>query len=97
MTDKNISVQQAIRTSYHNPTNVKDARMSATDGIKRIYVPYNDSLNVNENHFVAAQTFLDKDETLERFNVEVKKGSGLRFRFEDDYYWAWDILGKKEN
>ena len=91
MPDKDIITRSAIRTRYHGATNYTGARISATDGNKRIFFPYDYSKNVNENHCAAAQTFFDKDE---RFNIEVKKGSGLCFK--NDYYWTWDNLGEKE-
>tara|TARA_R100000773_G_scaffold41116_2_gene37482 strand:- start:525 stop:815 length:291 start_codon:yes stop_codon:yes gene_type:complete len=91
MPDKDIITRSAIRTRYHGATNYTGARISATNGVKRIFAPYNYSLNTAENHCVTAQTFFDKDE---RFYIEVKKVSGLCF--EGDYYWTWDILGEKE-
>jgi len=92
MRDKDIITRSAIRTRYHGATNYKGARISATDGNKRIFVPYDYSLNTAENHCAAAQTFFDKDE---RFKIKVKKRSGLVFN--GDYFWTWDIIGEKEN
>jgi len=92
MRDKDIITCSAIRTRYHGATNYTGARISATDGSKRIFVPYDYSKNGNENHCAAAQNFLDQDE---RFYIEVKKGSGLVFN--GDHFWTWDIIGEKEN
>ena len=91
MRDKDIITRSAIRTRYHGATNYTGSRISATDGNKRIFVPYDYSKNGNENHCAAAQTFFDKDE---RFKIKVKKRSGLCF--EGDYYWTWDIIVKKK-
>tara|TARA_R100001086_G_scaffold217411_1_gene133870 strand:+ start:777 stop:1100 length:324 start_codon:yes stop_codon:yes gene_type:complete len=107
MRDKDIITYSAIRTRYHGATNYTGSRISATDGNKRIFVPYDYSKNVNENHCAAAQTFLDKDarkvttfaqtffDKDERFKIKVKKRSGLVFN--GDYFWTWDIIGEKEN
>ena len=96
MRDKDIITCSAIRTRYHGATNYKGARISATDGNKRIFVPYDYSKNGNENHCQAAQAFLDKgflyrnDDT---FIFQVDGSSGLVF--SGDYFWTWDILGEK--
>ena len=109
MTKEDITTRGAVRTRYHGPTNCKGSRISATNGKKTIYQPYNHSLNENENHCRAAQALLDK---IARFNMRTEWKNNLHIYLNDtfifkvdgssglafagDYFWTWDILGKKE-
>jgi hypothetical protein len=45
---------QAIVTKYHGATNFKGSRISATAEAGRIYLSWDDSLNVEDNHDAAA-------------------------------------------
>ena len=47
-------MRQAIVTKYHGCTETKPARISATASAKRVYVSWNDSLDVEANHRAAA-------------------------------------------
>jgi hypothetical protein len=47
-------VEQAIKTKYVCPGNVRGSRISATAETKRIFVEYDDALNLEENHIAAA-------------------------------------------
>jgi len=48
---------KAIRTRFMGPTNLKGSRISATDGDKVIYVPYDHALNIDGNHALACEAF----------------------------------------
>ena len=47
---------QAIQTKYFGPGNVRGSRIVATCAAKRITVGYLHELNVEENHFHAAES-----------------------------------------
>lgn len=51
---------QAIRTRYHGATNTKGARFSAQCEAGRIYMPYDYSLDADQNHAKAAQQLVAK-------------------------------------
>lgn len=53
---------QAIRTKYHGPGNVRSSRVSASAQAGRIVVDWDDSLNPEENHAMAARLFAQKFE-----------------------------------
>lgn len=45
-----------IRTRYHGPTNARGSRISATTiGGRRVYVPYDHALSMEQNHTAAAR------------------------------------------
>ena len=50
-----------VRTKYHGPTNHRGSRISVThaQGGKRIYVEWDYSLGLAENHCHAVQVYLD--------------------------------------
>ena len=94
---QDITTRGAIRTRYHGATNFKDSRISATNGDKTIYHSYDHSLDQKENHYRAAQAFMDKAFLLrddDTFIFQVDGSTGLVFG--GDYFWTWDILEKKE-
>jgi hypothetical protein len=41
---------KAITTKYHGPTKTRGSRISATDGSKRITVPFDHGVDDRENH-----------------------------------------------
>ena len=47
-------MRQAIVTKYHGPTDTRGSRVSATAQAKRIFVGWNDALDVEGNHLGAA-------------------------------------------
>lgn len=51
---------QAIVTRYHGPGNVRGSRVSATAQAGRIYVDWDDALNQDDNHEIAARLFAQK-------------------------------------
>ena len=52
---------KAILTRYHGPSNVKGARISASDSAKnRIILSWDHALNASTNHAVAAQALCYK-------------------------------------
>jgi len=49
-----------IRTRYHGPTDTRGSRISATTiSGKRVYVPYDHALSINDNHTAAARKAAD--------------------------------------
>jgi hypothetical protein len=54
------SYRQAIETRYAGPTNSRGSRIIVTAQAGRLIVPWDDALDVNENHAVAAQMFIDR-------------------------------------
>lgn len=79
---------QAIRTRYHGPTNTKGSRISAECEAGRIYVPYDHSLDLADNHKAAALALMEKLDW-----VDTPYAGGV---FEGDYYWAAIIEYPKE-
>lgn len=54
-------MRQSIATKYHGPSNVKGSRVSAvSSGGLRIYLDWDDALNSEENHRLAALTLAKK-------------------------------------
>lgn len=51
---------QAIITKYHGPGNVRGSRVSAHAQAGRIYLDWDDALNKEENHKLAARLFAQK-------------------------------------
>ena len=51
---------QAIKTRYVGATQTHDARIIATAGAGRVFVNYDDALNINNNHAKAAETLANK-------------------------------------
>lgn len=51
---------QAIITKYHGPTNTRGSRISAKCAAGTIYVPFNHSLNPEQNHRHAADMLTKK-------------------------------------
>jgi len=51
-------MRQAIITKYIGPTNFRGARVQAKCDAKTIYVPWDHALDVEENHFRAAEKLL---------------------------------------
>lgn len=51
---------QAIRTKYHGPTNTKCSRFSAKCEAGQVYVNYNHSLNLDDNHKAACMALVKK-------------------------------------
>jgi hypothetical protein len=52
--------RQAIETKYIGPSNVRGARIKASAQAGSVYVPYDHSLNTDDNHAKAAQALADK-------------------------------------
>lgn len=72
---------QAIRTRYHGPTNVRGSRFSAQCEAGRIYVPYDHSLSLSENHAAAARALADK--------LDWRKTPLYGGEFQHDQYWVF--------
>ena len=51
---------QAIQTKYHGPTNTRGTRISAKCSAGRISLPWDHSLNFEENHRKAAEALIVK-------------------------------------
>ncbi len=51
---------QAIVTRYHGPTNVKGSRIKATAAAGSVILDWDDALNADDNHMVAAENFAAK-------------------------------------
>ena len=75
---------KAIRTRYHGPSNVKGARISATDGERcaghTLVMPYDHSLNSDELNRKAAHAFRD----WKGWKGELTGGG-----FQNDMYWVF--------
>jgi len=80
---------QAIRTRYHGPTNTKGSRLSAQCEAGRIYVPYDHTLGLSENHEAAARTFAARL----GWNRNPMSG-GV---FEHDHYWVFHFNMEAKN
>lgn len=50
---------QAIVTKYFGPTNYRGSRVKATCAAKSIIIPWDDALDVDDNHKAAAQALID--------------------------------------
>lgn len=55
-----MHVRQAIVTKYVGPTNFRGSRIVVSAQAGRMIVPWDHSLDVDENHARAAQAFADK-------------------------------------
>lgn len=53
-------MRQAIVTSYFGPTNCRGARVQAKCAAKTIYVPWDYSLDPDQNHDLAAHILLSE-------------------------------------
>lgn len=53
-------MRQAIVTKYLGPTNFRGARVKATADAGSVIIPWNDALNVDENHDAAARALAIK-------------------------------------
>lgn len=53
-------MRQAIVTKFHAATNTYDARVTATCQAGRVTLPWNDSLDVPDNHTAAAKALQAK-------------------------------------
>ena len=53
-------MRQAIVTKYHGPTDTKGSRVSARCQAKRIFVSWDDGLDVDANHAAAARNLAEK-------------------------------------
>lgn len=51
---------QAIITKYHGPTNAHGSRVSAKCDAGRIFVPWDDAMNADQNHNAAAEALARK-------------------------------------
>lgn len=51
---------QAIITKYIGPTNTRGARIAASAAAGRIYLDWDDALNADDNHALAARFFAQK-------------------------------------
>lgn len=51
---------QAIVTKYHGPTNTRGSRISAEAEAGKIFVGYDDALNSEDNHKLAALALIKK-------------------------------------
>jgi hypothetical protein len=79
----------SIRSRFNGPTNTKSSRVTVSDDgafsekPRRITFHWDYGMNPTENHFHAAQIWLDK------FNPGNKiVGPGLAF--DGDYFWTWE-------
>jgi hypothetical protein len=55
-----MTVLQAIRTKYIGPSNVKGSRVAAYAQAGRRYFDWDDSLNPDENHILAARLYAQR-------------------------------------
>tara|TARA_R110000803_G_scaffold201894_2_gene266829 strand:- start:870 stop:1169 length:300 start_codon:yes stop_codon:yes gene_type:complete len=91
-----ITPRAAIRTRYFGPTNSSGSRIvayrEANYGIpaQKLTVGYHYDLNSEQNHYEAAQYFLDK------YN-QGNTASRKPLVFNNDYYWAWVHCPKEAN
>lgn len=92
---KDIRTASSIRTRYHGATNHMGSRFSATDGFKKMYVPYRYDLSTEENHAEAANAFIEEYYNDRKHFVTVLDGESGLF-FDGDYYWTWKNLAWKE-
>lgn len=60
---------QAIQTKYHGPTDHKAARVSARCDDGRLTIPWDHSLNADENHAAAARELARKLGWLDRYTM----------------------------
>ena len=91
-----IETRAAIRTKFVGPTNTRGSRISVCDykysdtPARRIFVSWDYSLDINENHAVAAEQwvskFLNIGEPLIKTILDRKA-----LVFDGYYYWAWNF------
>ena len=91
------NVRSSIRTRYHGPTNTTGARISVTDGEtpfgkpRRIYVAWDYSTDIDQNHKQAAEQFIAK------FVADDVYPSKPTIRnpsvsFNGDQYHSWEFV-----
>ena len=85
-----VSTRAAIRTRVHGPTNTTGTRICVVGGPedrkpRRLFVGWNYALNHDQNHYAAAQKWLDKHN---QYNAIID-GPGLYF--SGDRYFTWKI------
>jgi hypothetical protein len=90
MNQHNLTGHGAIRSRYYGPTDTRGSRFIATNGEKRVTVPYDYAVSTIENHAAAAQAFLDKHNCFESRLV------GDAFYYDNDYFWTWEITGPRK-
>ena len=75
---------QAIRTTYHGPTNTRGARIVATCDTGRITTPYRYELSGEENHRAACEKLREK----RGWNTDYYKPMVSGY-FKGAYYWVF--------
>lgn len=70
---------QAIRTRYYGPTNTRGSRIVAKCEAGTLSMPYDYSLDADQNHAKAAQLLVDRLQW-----GDVYHGG----TFENDFYWV---------
>ena len=78
--------RQAIRTRYHGPSNQRGSRVSAQCEAGRVYVEYDDALNLEANHKAAC----DKLAVKLGWADARYYGARLAGWFGGDAYWVED-------
>ena len=63
-------MRQAIRTRYFGPTNYRGSRIKASCEAGQVTVPYDQGINLSENHIAAADALLAKLGWNERSSIE---------------------------
>ena len=97
-----IDTRSAIRTKYVGPTNHRGTRISVSDyavmGMtpQRMFVDWNYELDVNENHAVAAQTWLDKFNNIGEKYEQRATVNPPGLCFDGCYYWTWKFTPESE-
>lgn len=60
MSNVTNSFRQAITTKYYGPTNTKGSRVKASAEAGSVWVSWDHSLNVDQNHDAACKALLEK-------------------------------------
>lgn len=81
-------MRQAITTKYLGPSNVRGARVKATCEAKTIILPWDHSLNVNDNHRAAARKLAEQLEWSGTWYGGAPIGSGYCFVLADEPAFA---------
>ncbi len=80
----------SIRTRYIGSTNFQGSRISVQEAKwsdilpRRLTMPYDHGYNLQENHAIAAQLWIDK------YLHDGNKVKDYGLVFDGDYYWTWE-------
>ena len=86
----------SIRTRYHGPTQTQGTRISVTAGPNpfckspKLFVSWDHSLDIDANHNIAAQEYLDK--FMSEYGTPIKKDS---VSFDGDRFHSWQFVEGK--